>query len=201
VFSSIRGLEANKGTDSGDAPNGINSIQRFCETPANPYLKIKWRAVYEGISRCNLTIRTATAAEEKGTITTIEATSFIRQARALRGFYHFEAWRLWADRSTGTFVPWVDENTNQSTLTNTEDIRTNIIEDLTEGTMLPNNMVQVGRFNKSVSQVFLAKAQMQMYGNYASALTLLADVEANGTNPAGHNTCVLPVPAQAFFRT
>lgn len=185
VFGSIRGMEANKGTDSGDQPD-INPLQTFSETSTNPYLNIKWRAIYEGVSRCNSTIITANAAEEAGTITAEEATSFIRQARALRGFYHLEAWRLWADRSSNIYVPYVDETTDQSTLTNEEDIRDRIIEDLTEGTLLPNDMVQVGRFNKTVSQVFLAKAQMQMFGDYAAALTLLTEAE-NGTNPDGQS--------------
>jgi hypothetical protein len=43
---------------------------------------------------------------------------------------------------------------------------------------------QIGRFNKTVCQVFLAKAQMQMYGDYGAALTLLEAAE-NGTQPAG----------------
>ena len=197
VFGSIRGMEANMGTDSGDSPN-IHSIANFCDYAGDPYLNSKWMAIYEGISRCNSTINAANAAEEKGTITPDEAQYFIRQARALRGFYHFEAWRLWADRSTNTFVPYVDENTDRSTLTNTEDIRTNIIEDLTEGTQLPNDMDQVGRFNKSVAQVFLAKAEMQMFGDYTAALTLLADVEVNGTNPAGQSAGLEPLYGDIF---
>ena len=112
VFGSIRGMEANKGTDSGDQPD-INPLQTYSETATNPYLNLKWRALYEGVSRCNSTIVTARTAEENGTISAAEATSFIRQARALRGFYHFEAWRLWADRVSNKFVPYVDENTDQ----------------------------------------------------------------------------------------
>jgi len=191
VFGSIRGMVANKGTDAGDQPD-INPLQTYSETSTNPYLNIKWRSIYEGISRCNSTIVTANAALENGAITSDEATSFIRQARALRGYYHLEAWRMWADKSSNTGVPYVDETTDQSTLVNTEDIRASIIADLTEGTSLPNNMVQVGRFNKTVSQVLLAKAQMQMYGDYAAALILLTDVEANGTNPAGQACSLAP---------
>ncbi|MCK4700539.1 MAG: RagB/SusD family nutrient uptake outer membrane protein, partial [Bacteroidales bacterium] len=97
VFGSIRGMEANKGTDSGDQPD-INPLQTYSETSTNPYLNIKWRSTYEGISRCNSTIVTAYTTEEAGTITSDEATFFIRQARALRGYYHFLAWKLWADR-------------------------------------------------------------------------------------------------------
>ena len=161
VYGSIRAIEANKGTDAGDQPD-INPIQTFSETSTNPYLNVKWRAVYEGIARCNSTILTANKAKESGTITEDEYNWFIAQARALRGYYHLEAWRLWADRGSGMFVPYVDENTDPATVTNTEDVRDKIIEDLTAGTKLPNNMEQVGRFNKKVYEVFLAKAYINM---------------------------------------
>ena len=197
VYGSIRGMEANKGTDSGDQPD-INPIQTFSETATNPYLNIKWRSSFEGISRCNATINAAMAAEESGAITADQATSFIRQARGLRGFYHFEAWRLWADKGSNTYVPYVDETTDQSTLVNTEDIRDKIVADLLEGTTLPADMEQVGRFNKTVCQVLLAKAYMQMYGDYAAALTLLTDVENNGTNPAGQSAGLDPHFGEVF---
>jgi starch-binding outer membrane protein, SusD/RagB family len=183
VYGSIRGMEANKGTDSGDQPD-INPIQTYSENASNPYLNAKWRVTYEGISRCNSTIQTANGALEAGSITQADYDLLVNQAKALRGVYHFWAWKLWADRGTNTFVPYVDENTDQATLTNTEDIRSKIIEDLTAGTNLPMNVHQIGRFNKTVCQVFLAKAQMQMFGNYGAALTLLEDAE-NGTQPAG----------------
>ena len=197
VYGSIRAIEADKGTDAGDQP-AINPIQTFSETATNSYLNVKWRAVYEGIARCNTTIVTANKAKDAGTITDDQYTSFINQARALRGYYHLEAWRLWADKTTNTYVPYVDENTDPKTVTNTEDIRDKIIEDLMAGTNLPNDMKQVGRFNKTVSEVFLAKAYMQMYGDYASALPLLADAEANGTNPAGQKAQLDPLYGEIF---
>ena len=187
VFASIRGMEANKGTDSGDAPT-FNAIMTFAEVPTSPYLNVKWRAIYESISRCNSTLTTANMAFESGSITEDQYNWFTRQARALRGFYHFEAWRLWADRTSNLYVPYVDEHTDLFTLTNMEDIRDRIIEDLSKGTMLPLDMGQVGRFNLSVSQVFLAKAQMQMFGDYDTALELLTEVEERGTNPAGQKS-------------
>ncbi len=197
VFGSIRGMEANKGTDSGDQPD-INPLQTFSETASNPYLNVKWRACYEGISRCNSTITTAMAAEEAGTISSEEATSFINQAKVLRGYYHLEAWRLWANKSTNTGIPYVDENTVQAELTNTEDVRDKIIADLTAGTTLPNNMGQVGRFNKTVSQVLLAKALMQMKGDYSAALNLLKEVTTTGTNPAGQKCSLSPTYGEIF---
>ena len=111
VYGSIRGLESNKGTDSGDQPD-INPLQRYTETPTNPYLNVKWRSCYEGISRANATILTAALAVEAGAITADENASFIAQARALRGVYHFWAWKLWADKGSNTFVPYVDETTD-----------------------------------------------------------------------------------------
>jgi len=184
VYGSIRGMEANKGTDSGDQPD-INPIQTYTETATNPYLNAKWQAVYEGISRCNTTILTAAVALENGTITQEEHDSLVAQARALRGVYHFWAFKLWGDLNTGMYVPYVDENTDAVTVVNNVDVRPSIIADIQAGTTLPLDMKQIGRFNKTVSQVFLAKAQMQMYHDYSAADALLADVIANGVQPAG----------------
>lgn len=184
IFASIRAMESNKGTDSGDAPT-FNPIMTFSERATSSYLNLKWRAIYESISRCNSTLTTASMAYESGSITEDQYLWFTRQARALRGFYHFEAWRMWANRTSNLFVPYVDEHTDLFTLSNMEDIRDRIIDDLSEGTMLPLNMGQVGRFNLSVSQVFLAKALMQMYADYEAALILLMEVEESGTNPVG----------------
>jgi len=185
VYGSIRGMESNKGSDAGDQ-SYINSIQSFTETTENFYINVKWKSCYEGVSRCNETIKTARIAEESGEISSAEATSFVNQARVLRGFFHLEAWRLWADLGgSNNGIPYLDEEADPFAATNTEDIRANIIEDLTAGTDLPINMQQVGRFNKTVSQVLLAKAYMQMYQNYDAAKPLLQDVVDNGTNPAG----------------
>jgi len=184
VFGSIRGMEANKGTFSGDQPD-INPIQSFAESPTNPYLNFKWRSCYEGISRCNSTLQTAAIALEAGSIDQTEHDNFANQAKVLRGWYHFEIFRLFGDLNTGLYVPYVDENTDQSTLGNEVDIRPMIIADLTAGTALPMNMGAIGRFNKTVSQVFLAKAHMQLYRDYASALTLLSEVESSGVKPNG----------------
>ena len=184
VFSSIRGMESNKGSDSGDAPT-FNSNMTFSERATLPYLNIKWRAIYESISRCNSTLSTALMAHEAGSISEDEYYWFTRQARALRGFYHFEAWRLWADRTYHLFVPWVDEYTNFDELTNMEDIRGRIIDDFTEGTKLPLNMEQVGRFNHSVCQVFLRSLFQYLLTYHGSGERGLPEVTEEGCNPAG----------------
>lgn len=190
VYGDIRGMVGNKGTDAGDQPD-INPLQTFSETATNPYLNVKWRAVYESVSRCNSAIMVTNEALAAGAITQDQATSFIKQARALRGWYHFEAWRMWE------MIPYVDETTDQATLTNTEDVRAKIIADLTEGITLPNNMGQVGRFNGTVCKILLAKALMQMNGDYDGALDLLEDAK-NGTKPNGQPIGLAPTYGEVF---
>jgi len=179
VYGSIRGLEANKGTDSGDQPD-INPIQTYSESSTNPYLNVKWGSIYEGISRCNQALTVLKAAEERGTITTDDATSFRLQAQTLRGYYHFEAWRTWQK------IPYVDETTDLTVITNNDDVTGKILADLQAGTALPNNMVQIGRFNGTVARVLYAKALMQMNHDYAKAQVELQWVVDNGTAPDGH---------------
>jgi starch-binding outer membrane protein, SusD/RagB family len=197
LFGSIRGMEANVGSDAGDS-SPLPSIQHYHESATNPYLDVKWRSLFEGISRCNRAISAAGRALEKGALSVEEYSRLNGQARALRGFYHFEGWRLWADRSTGRFFPYVDEHTDIDELTNTVDIRPFILEDLEPGTNLPLDMGQVGRFNRTVCQVLLAKALMQMYNDYERALPLLEDAAENGANPAGQKAGLEPCYGDIF---
>jgi hypothetical protein len=163
VYGDIRGMIANKGTDSGDQPD-INPIQSFSEQATNPYLQTKWREVYEAISRCNSVIRVANQAVADGKLDQAKADQFILQAKALRGWYHFEAWRMWEK------IPYIDEVADPAT---------------TAGTKLPLDMGAIGRWNKTVCQVVLAKAMMQMNHDYAGALPLLQEVKTSGKNPKG----------------
>ena len=190
VYGDIRGMIGNKGTDSGDQPD-INPLQSFSETSENPYLNVKWRQVYEAISRCNSAISVTAKALKAGTISNEQAASFTRQARALRGWYHFEAWRMWAK------IPYVDENTDQNTLTNDDDVKAKIIADLQEGTSLPNDMGQVGRFNGTVCNVLLAKAKMQMNKDWAGALANL-NTAKGGTKPDGQPIGLAPTYGEVF---
>jgi hypothetical protein len=195
IFGSIRGLEANKGADSGDQVSYINQIQNFSEDPSDiwtsGYYNMKWIEEYEAVSRCNSAVRVINQALKKGTISQSNADLFMKQARALRGWFHFEAWRLWAK------VPYVDENTDPNAVTNKEDIRSKIIEDLQQGITLPDNMGQIGKFNGTVVKVLLAKALMQMNHDYAGALPLLLQAQ-KGTKPDGSPIGLAPTYGEIF---
>jgi hypothetical protein len=191
VYGSIRALEANKGTDSGDQPD-INPIQTFSETSTNPYLEDKWQEVYEAISRCNNTINVVNATLAAGKITSDQAALYINQATVLRGWYHFEAWRMWVK------IPYLDEKTDPSKVKNDADPTPQILADLTVGTNLPNNMGAIGKWNGTVSKVVLALAKMQISHDYAGALTLLQDVKATGTKPDGSAIGLAPTFGEIF---
>lgn len=178
VYGSIRGMEANKGSDAGDQSD-LNPIQLFSETATNIFVDVKWGAVYESISRVNEVLKVLKVAEEKGAISPEDATSFRLQARTLRGYYHLEGWRMWNK------IPYIDENTDLETVTNQEDVRPQIIADLEAGIALPNQMDQVGRFNGTVARVLLAKALMQLNQDYEKAKGHLEWVVNSGTAPDG----------------
>jgi hypothetical protein len=152
---------------------------------------VKWTEIFEAIARCNSVITVVNQALEDGNITAEKTDLFLQQARALRGWYHFEAWRMWAK------IPFVDENTGIYDATNKDDIRQLILDDLTEGTKLPLNMGAIGKFNRTVSEVLLAKAYMQMNHDYPKALILLESA-INGTKPDGSPIGLAPVYGEIF---
>src|SRR5215216_5312014 len=125
VYGSIEGGDANKGSDAGDQA-AIVPIQQFTHDATNDYFNIKWRALYEGVARANGTIRITNNLTEKD-ITANEKTSILAQARFLRGYYHFEAKKMWNN------IPFVDETITYADqnfrVPNTKDW-TRIMEDL-----------------------------------------------------------------------
>jgi len=195
LYGSVRGMESNKGSDAGDSNGDIIAIQNFSEDASysytTGYLNVKWTEVYEAISRCNNVITVVGQALKDGNITVEKADLFLKQARTLRGWYHFEAWRMWAK------IPYIDEKSGFYNVTNKVDIRQKILDDLTEGTKLPLKMDAIGKFNRTVSEVLLALALMQMNHDYENALTLLQSA-VNGTKPDGSPAGLAPTFGEIF---
>lgn len=143
---------------------------------------MKWRAVYEGVARSNavlIVLKKATLSDEKRK--EIEG-----QARALRGFYHFEAKRLW------NMVPYVDENSVGENVPNNRDIWPLIEDDFEFAWLnLPEVMGAVGRINKWVAAAFLAKVYMYQE-KFAEALPLLNAILQDGRNALGTEFALEP---------
>jgi len=178
IWGSIRGMEANKGSDAGDITD-IAQVEQYSETPTDGYVNDAWRGAYEGISRANNLIVVANNAIKAGTITQDQFDLYVAQAKVLRGWFHFGAWQKWNK------IPYLDETTDPTTVKNDVDVTDKIINDLKEGLKLPLNMGQIGKWNKTVSEMALAEGLMAMKHDYAGALTQLADVKATGVKPNG----------------
>ena len=181
VYGSIVGGEANKGSDAGDQAEAV-PIQQYSAAPTNGFFNNKWRALYEGIARSNATIRIANALTDAD-ITAAEKTQILAEARFLRGYYHFEAKKMWNK------VPFVDETITYEKqnfrVSNADDIWPKIMADLDFArNTLPAVQPEVGRINKWGAMAFAAKALL-FQKKYAEAKVLFTDIIANGVNSKG----------------
>jgi len=175
VYGSICAGEAHKGSDAGDQPD-VNPIETYTPTATNGYFDTKWRIVYEGITRCNSTLRIMADATD---ISAADRTRIEGEARFLRGHYHFEAKKMW-DK-----VPYIDETMTDFNQPNDVDIWPMIEADLKFAyDNLPVTMNAKGRANKYAAGALYAKALM-FQGKYAAAKTVLDDVYTNGKNAQG----------------
>jgi len=186
VYGSIAGGDANKGSDAGDQAD-IVPIQQFNASAANNYFNVKWRALYEAIARTNGTIRIVKALTPAD-ISDVDKNQILAEARFLRGFFHFEAKKMWNK------VPYVDETINVTTanVPNDTDIWPKILEDLNfaRNTLTPTK-AQIGRINKWGAAGIYAKALL-FQGKYAEARPILTDIITNGVNTAGTKYALAP---------
>ncbi|WP_268036598.1 RagB/SusD family nutrient uptake outer membrane protein [Algoriphagus sp. PAP.12] len=180
VWGSIRGGEANKGTDPGDFAT-INPIQRFENNSASGDMGAKWNGAYEGIARSNSVLRLMQNAAED--VTDADKVRIGAQARFLRGHYYFELKRLYGD------TPYVDENVDYGSgleeVSNNQDLWPFIEADFQYAVdNLPGTQSQVGRVNQWAAKVYLAKVYLYQ-GKFSQAKTLFDDVVANGVTSNG----------------
>lgn len=188
VYGSIVGGEANKGSDAGDQ-NAIVPIQNYTPSPTNGYFNTKWRSLYEGIARSNATIRILSKLTSAD-ISDADKNQMLAEARFLRGFYHFEAIKMWNN------VPYIDETIEFSAgnfrVSNKENIWPQIMADLDfAGNTLAEKPSAVGRINKWGAITMTAKALLYQ-GKYAEARTLFTDVINNGKNSRGDKYALAP---------
>jgi hypothetical protein len=187
VYGGVVSDDAYKGTDAGDQPE-----QSFLETydfqATNLHLRNKWRAVYKGVARSNDVLNTLKNAEDVGDE---RRAQIIAEARFLRGFFHFEARKMWRK------VPYIDDATfvledlESSKVPNDQEIWPFIEADFEAAmNVLPETQAQVGRPTKWAAAAFLAKAKMfqgwdQSTGaantsKLQEAKVVLEDILANG---------------------
>lgn len=181
IYGSVGSDEAHKGSEAGDQPE-INQIERHEPTPTNGYFDTKWVAVYEGVARANTTLRLMAKATD---ITADDKKRIEGEARFLRGYYHFEAKKMWNK------VPYVEETVTDFKIGNEADIWPQITADLQFAyDNLPAVMNAKGRANKWAAGAMLGKALL-FQKKFAEARTVLDAVYMQGTNAQGQKYALL----------
>jgi tetratricopeptide (TPR) repeat protein len=180
VWGSIRGGDANKGTDPGDFSD-INPIQRFEYLATQGVINDNYRGLYEGVARSNNVLgllkdaQSDVSAEDKKRI---EA-----EAKFLRGHFYFSLKRNYNN------TPYVDETVDVGSgiekITNTADLYPKIEADFKFAyDNLPATQGQKGRANKWAAAAYLSKVYMAQK-KYAEAKTLFDAIIANGVTTGG----------------
>lgn len=177
LWGSIRGGDANKGSDAGDF-NTITPYVRHEQNPTNNLANDRWFASYEGIARVNALLRNLEIAEVSDAFKTATAA----EARFLRGHYYFELKRAF------NMVPWIDETLSDAEaalVPNNVDIWPNIEADFQfAADNLPETQAEVGRVNSWAAKSYLGKVYMYQ-DKFAEAKAIFDDVIANGQTSNG----------------
>ena len=97
VWGDIVGGDANKGSTASDQPD-LTQLETWSWSSENGYIKNRWDAVYESVKRCNNVISLATRLADQ----LPNAADIIAQAQFLKGFWMFEAIRIY-----GPAIPYV----------------------------------------------------------------------------------------------
>lgn len=175
-WGSMAGGDAYKGTEFADRVDD-NPIMRFELTPANPLVRGKWDATYDGIGQANNVLRIMVNVTD---MTDAEKKQVEGEARFIRAHHHFEAVKMWGK------VPYVDENyADHKGGTNTADIWPQITADFQ---FAYDNLDEVkpyrGSVNKWAAGCFLAKALLYQK-KFAEAKALFTTIIASGKNSQG----------------
>lgn len=156
LYGSVLGTEAHKGSDAGDQPQ-MNTLGGMNVSATTGFINLKWRGLYEGISRANSVLSVLPNVPlAEGVFSEADRARIEGEARFIRGHFYFELRRFF------NRVPWIDENTDAITpQPNDQEIWPMIEADFRFAyENLPETMAQVGRPNKWAAASYLAKAYM-----------------------------------------
>ncbi|GAA4806145.1 RagB/SusD family nutrient uptake outer membrane protein [Olivibacter ginsenosidimutans] len=178
LLGEVAADNAHKGSNNGDQPN-MNLIEQHKPTSTNDNLQVLWNRSYEGIVRCNNTLRIL-AQLQAGSGEKFDDERAIQiqgEARFLRAHYYFMLKRIFVN------VPYVDETVaaeDASAVPNDADVNPKIEEDLQFAvdnlTDKFNN--EAGRADKITAKAYLGKFLLYQE-RYDEALPLLKDVIAS----------------------
>ncbi len=165
--------EFHKGSEAGDG-DGWLAVQLFQWNPAEGSFNDKWRSCYEGVSRANSAITTATEflKANAGEKTYVDAV--LGEATFLRAWQHFELYRIFKN------APYFTEADKDFNKANDKPMIPLIQADLEKAiSLLPANKTSVGRVDKTVATAYLGK--LKLYNkDYTGALAAFNTVISSG---------------------
>ncbi len=192
IYGSVAGGDNHKGSSISDQPP-IVPIANAQAVPGNGFFDDKWKALYEGVHRCNEVL--SIMAISTG-ISGPQRTEFSAEAKFLRAHYYFEL------RKFFKMVPWIDETTTNFLQPNNTDVFPKIEADLTVAMdSLPATQSSVGAANKWAAMSYLAKVYVYEQ-KWAAAKALFDQVipaAYGGTGAGGVTSNGLHYGLQARF--
>lgn len=186
LFGEVAGDNAHKGSELADQAVMFD-IERHTAISVNEHLSTMWNNYYEGVIRCNSTLRALqTVQESDGSdrFSDERAAQIQAEARMLRGHYYFFLWRVFRN------IPYIDETISTveaAQVPNNVDVLPMIeadfqfaIQNLTDSKPLGD----VGRVDRVAARAYLGK--VYLYQNkYAEALALFKEVIDSRPNLEG----------------
>jgi hypothetical protein len=162
-----------KGSEPGDLDE-VLQFQLYQWGPGNPTIRSKFAATYEGIARSNAAIRTATAFGAANAADKAFADRLVAEATFLRGYFHFEAYKVWKN------IPYYVETDLDFQKPNDKPVLPLIIADFEKSVAaLPEKRSQAGRVDKMVATAYIGKAKLYAK-DYAGALAAFNTVINSG---------------------
>lgn len=175
LFGEVASDNAHKGSEQSDQPN-MSMIENFTSISTNDNLSTMWQVYFEGIQRCNITLRLLKNDQEGNKEVSAERASEVEaEARMLRAHYYFYLWRIFRK------LPYIDETVTTEEakqIANDGDILPKIEEDLKFAVEnLPDDKIkgEAGRMDKRTAKAYLGKYYLYQK-KYAEALALFKDV-------------------------
>ncbi len=175
IWGSVLGTDASKGSYSGDQ-QGLNEIFNYSASTTNSFFDDKWKANYEGISRCNNVLKILPGV--KG-LADADNKNIEAQGKFLRAHYYFDLYKIFNK------VPYIDETTTDFSQKNDVVITDKIEADfLFAYNNLPETQGDAGRANKWAAGAYLAKVYMYE-AKFADAKALYDVIIPSGKTSLG----------------
>lgn len=179
LFGEVAADNAHKGSELADQAV-LFDIEMHNAISVNEHLSTMWNNYYEGITRCNATLRQLRAVQEStegDRFSDERAAEIEAEARMLRGHYYFFLWRVFKN------IPYVDETVatvDAARVPNNVDVLPMIeadfqfaVQNLSDAKPLGD----VGRADQVAAKSYLGKVYLYQQ-KYAEALVLFKEVIA-----------------------